>query len=300
MPETSARLWRLQERAAPYLFVLPFVLLFVVFLLYPLTRSFTISFYKTAGPRHQKFVGVGNYWFLIRHDPVFWLAVANTLAYTIAFLAVQIPASLGLAILLNDPRIRFRNVFRFAMFSSHLVGQVFVAVIFYALFRDSGLVNNAISKLAFHKVVIQWLTTPAWVLPAVLIAGWWLSIGYGMVYFLAALQAVDRELYDAAAVDGASPWGRFCHVTLPGIRPVLAYVVLVGTIGAFQLFELPYVLLQGPGPGYRGLTIVMYLFSAGFDTGDLGYAAAIGWLLVLILLVIALAQIRLNKGVTES
>jgi ABC-type sugar transport system permease subunit len=180
-------------------------------------------------------------------------------------------------------------LFRFTFFSSYLVGQVFVAVVFFQLFSSDGLINKIL------HTDVPWLTKPSLTLPSVLIADLWLTAGYGMIYFLAALQTVDQDLYEAAHIDGAGAWQSFIHITLPGIRPVLIFVILVGTIGGFQLFELPYVLLQGPGPSYRGLTIVMYLFIAGFNNGDLGYAAAIGWILVGILLLATLAQLRLFR-----
>jgi ABC-type sugar transport system permease subunit len=291
-PQSQSRdsWWKLQRQAAPYLFLSPFVLLFCVFLLYPLVRSLILSLYKTAGPRTQIFVGLGNYRYLLFHDIAFGLTILNTAAFTIAFLLLQIPASLALALILNSRSIRFRNVFRFSFFSSYLVGQVFVAVLFSQLFSDKGLLNQLLGFI--HLGPIPWLSSPSLVMVSVLIADLWLAIGYGMVYFLAALQAVDQDLYEAAAVDGAGRWSTFRNVTLPGIAPVLIYVILVGAIGGFQLFELPYVLLQGPGPGGRGTTIVMYLYFMGFESGDLGYASAIGWVLVLILLLISAAQIR--------
>jgi ABC-type sugar transport system permease subunit len=289
----SRRGWsRIQSRAAPYLFVLPFVVIFLVFQLYPLGRSLYLSFHKTVGPRHMVFVGWRNYRFLLGHDVLFGLAVVNTAVYTIAFVGLQVPLSLGLAMLLNSRRVVAKSVFRFSFFSSYLVGQVFVGVIFYQLFSPDGLVNQALSMVMMRRVVVPWLTSPAMVMPSILIASLWLTTGYGMVYFLAALQAVDRSLYESAAVDGAGRWARFFHVTLPGIRPVMMYMILIGVIGGFQLFELPFVLLQGPGPGGRGLTIVMYLFIVGFNSGDLGYASAIGWVLVAILLLISLTRFR--------
>lgn len=280
------RWWKLQARAAPYLFVSPFVIIFSVFQLYPLGRSLYLSFHKTAGARHSVFVGWANYRFLLGHDLLFGLATANTLLYTVAFLMLQVPASLGLAVLLNSRHVRFRNLFRFSFFSSYLVGQVFVGVIFYQLFSPDGLVNRLLG------VRIPWLTSPAMVMPSILIASLWLATGYGMVYFLASLQAIDHSLYEAAEMDGAGSWAKFFHVTLPGIRPMLVYMVLVGAIGGFQLFELPFVLLQGAGPGGRGMTIVMYLFITGFGSGDLGYASAIGWTLVAILIVISLVRFQ--------
>jgi ABC-type sugar transport system permease subunit len=121
-----------------------------------------------------------------------------------------------------------------------------------------------------------------------------------MIYFLAALQCVDRELYEAAEVDGAGKWSQFWNVTLPGIRPVLLFLIFVGTVGAFQLFELPYVLFNGPGPGNSALTIVMYLFNTGFDVGDIGYASAIGWMLALMIAGIAILQLRVTRAAKED
>ena len=123
-----------------------------------------------------------------------------------------------------------------------------------------------------------------------------------MIYFLAALQAVDRDLYEAAMVDGANAWQQFWNVTMPSIKPVAVFVLVTSTIGSFQLFELPYILLNGGGPNNAGMTVVMYLYQNGFVTGDLGYASAVGWTLALAVLVIALVQVRLTgtwKG-TES
>jgi ABC-type sugar transport system permease subunit len=295
-PMRRERLWQLQRRAAPYLFVSPFVLLFCCFMLYPLGRSVVLSFYKAAGPRQMRFVGFDNFRFIIR-DRVFWAAVANTTYFALLFLSLQLPLSLGLAIMLNSPRLRFRNFFRFAFFSSHLVGGVFVGVIFSMLLAERhGLVNRIIGALfPFIGTEINWFGKPALAMPAVVIAALWISIGYAMIYFLAALQAVDRELYEAAEVDGAGRWAQFRHITLPGIKPVLIFMLLVGTIGAFQLFELPYVLFYGVSTNYA-ITIVIYLFQVGFEAGDIGYASAIGWMLVLIILVVSLIQLKVTRA----
>lgn len=296
----SLSLWNLQAKASAYLFVLPFVVLFVIFMLYPLERSVVLSFYKSAGPRKNIFIGISNYTFLLG-DWLFWRAVFNTLLYTVLFLALEVPASLALALLLNHKAVRFRNFLRFAFFSSHLVGGVFVAVLFALLLAPrQGLVNRMIGAiLPWVGTEIEWQTKPSLAIPAIVLASLWLSVGYAMIYFLAALQAVDPELYEAAEMDGAGGWGRFWHVTVPGIRPVLIFVLLVGTIGAFQLFELPYVFFNGPGPAFAGLTIVMYLYQTGFEAGDIGYAAAIGWVLVLLIFVIAMAQLKVTRAMQE-
>ena len=166
------------------------------------------------------------------------------------------------------------------------------------LFSRSALVRGRGKKEPCSGTIS--LGDPVWGRLAVVIATLWLTVGWGMVFFLAALQGVDRPLYDAAAVDGAGRWARFRHVTLPGIRPVLGFLVVTGTAGAFQLFELPYVLFlptgSPAGPGYAGMTVVMYLYQQGFDAGDIGAACAIGWFLMLMVSGVALIQIRVTRA----
>lgn len=288
------KLWALQSRYAPYFFVSPFIALFSVFMVYPLCRSLVLSLYKAASPRSMKFVGLDNYRFLLR-DWAFRGAVINTFYFAIVFMSLQIPLSLALAVALNSRRVYGRMFLRFAFFSSHLVGNVFVAIIFSMMLTPRhGLINKAIGAVfPFIGTETQWTAKPLLAMPAIVMASLWLSVGYGMIYFLAALQGVDRELYDAAEMDGAGRWDRFRHVTLPGLKPVLRFLVLVGLIGAFQLFELPFVLFgQTAGPAGYGSTIVMYLYFMGFDAGDAGFASAVGWVLVLIILLISLLQLR--------
>jgi len=283
---SSVTLAGVNRRGWPYLFLAPFLAVFAAFHLYPLARSLALGFCATPRPGRTVFVGLANYRYLVR-DLTFWLAVANTSAYVVAFLAVQVPLSLGLALALNDRRVRARNGLRFAFFSTSLVGPVFVAVGFARLLDPRR-----------GPVAIPWLSDPLLARAAVLLAWLWLSVGFGMVYLLAALQAVEPALRDAAAVDGAGAVDRFRHVTLPAIRPVLSFLVLAGCVSGFQLFELPYVLLQGPGPGLAGLTVVEYLYAVGFGQGNLGYASAVGWALVGITLVAAAPQWRAGRDAT--
>lgn len=299
------RLWALQQKLAPYLFVSPFLVLFCGFMLYPLARSIVLSLHKASGPTRIRFIGLENYQFLL-FDQLFWLAVGNTLYFAFMFLLLQIPMSLGLALLMNNPRLRFRNFFRFAFFSAHLVGNVFVAIIFRLLLTERhGLVNRAIGAVfPFIGAETKWLARPELMMPSVVIAALWLSIGYGMVYFLAALQSVDQELYEAAEVDGAGMWSRFWNVTLPGIRPVLLFMIFIGTISALQLFELPYILSaeinEGAGPNNSALTIVMYLYNMGFSVGDIGYASAVGWALVVLIFGVSLLQLKVTRATAED
>jgi ABC-type sugar transport system permease subunit len=288
------RIFSWQYRYAPYLFVSPFLLLFGLFGLYPLIKSLILSFYISEGPKSLVFVGLDNFRFLLT-DPDFHTAVRNTAVFALFSVFLQLPMSLGLALLLNQPWLKAREWFRLAFFSPHLVGQVFVAVLFSVLFIPQfGLLNRALHALVGLALDTKWLADPRLVMPALVLTSLWMYVGFNMIYFLAALQAVDRDLYAAALVDGANGWQQFWHVTLPGIKPVAVFVVIMSTIGSFQLFELPFVMLNGPGPNKAGLTVVMYLYNMGFVTGDLGYASAIGWTLALGVLAISLIQIRVS------
>ena len=291
----SSLSFRLQHRYAPYIFVAPFVILFLVFTLYPLIKSVLLSFYITNGPKSQVFVGLDNFRFLWS-DPAFHKAVSNTTFYAVCSVFLQLPLSLGLALLLNNQLVKGRDFFRFSFFSPHLVGQVFVAVLFSVIFVPKfGLLNRVLHALFGTAIDTKWLGSPELVMPALVLTSLWMYVGFNMIYFLAALQSVDKELYEAAQVDGAGRIKQFLHVTVPGIRSVAVFVTVLSTIGSFQLFELPYVMLNNTaGPDNAGLTVVMYLFQNGFVAGDLGYASAICWTLTMGVLVISLIQMRLT------
>ena len=284
-----------QQRYAPYLFVSPFLLLFALFSGWPIFKSLMLSLYATNGPKSAVFVGLANFRFLLS-DKDFHTAVWNTAVFAFFSVFLQLPLSLGLALLLTQRWIRGRELLRLAFFSPNLLGQVFVAVLFSVLFIPQyGLLNQLLHSLAGVALDTKWLTNPALVMPALVLTSLWMYVGFNMIYFLAALQAVDRELYEAATVDGAGGWQQFVAVTLPGIRPVATFVLITSTIGSFQLFELPYIMLNNSsGPNKAGLTIVMYLYNTGFVTGDLGYASTVGWTLALGVLVISLFQARLT------
>ena len=297
-PTTTKKSWfELQHKTAPYLFIAPFLLTFLLFGCYPILKSLQLSLYATNGPKSHVFVGLSNYRFLIS-DADFSTAVWNTLVYAFWSVFFQLPLALGLALLLIQKWIRGRAALRLAFFSPNLMGQAFVAVLFGILYVPQyGLVNRALNPLFPHLIPLdtKWLQNPSLVMPALVLASLWMYVGFNMIYFLAALQSVDQELYEAARVDGANAWHQFKAVTLPGIKPVSVFVLITATIGSFQLYELPYLMLNNSaGPKNAGLTIVMYLFQNGFVTGDLGLASAIGWSLALGVLVISLGQLRLT------
>jgi ABC-type sugar transport system permease subunit len=285
----------LQRRMAPYIFVSPFVILFAVFGVWPILHSLVLSFYHTVTPSDQNFVGLRNFRLMFA-DPDFHTAVWNTIVYTLFSVFFQLPLALFLAILLNSKWLAGRGFFRLAFFSPNLMGQVFVGLLFQVLFVSQyGLVTKAFHFLFHTPLDIKWLGDPVYVMPALVMTSLWMYVGFNMIYFLAALQAVDKELYDAATVDGANPWQTFLAVTLPGIKPVAIFVLVTATIGSFQLFELPWIMLNNAsGPDNSGLTIVMYLYQWGFIHGNLGYASAVGWTLAVGVLIISLIQMRIT------
>ena len=288
-------IFRYQRKMAPYLFVSPFLILFFLFGLYPLVKSFILSFYVTNGPKSQIFVGLENFRYLWS-DPDFHKALKNTCIYAFFSVFLQLPISLALALALNSRFVKVRNFFRLSFFSPNLVGQVFVAVLFSVIFLpEFGLLNRALHLLVGLPKDIKWLQNPELVMPALVMTSLWMYVGFNMIYFLAALQNVEKQLMEAAHVDGANAIQRFFHVTLPAIKPVAVFVLVLATIGSFQLFELPFVLLQQtPGPDSAGLTVVMYLYINGFDAGDLGYASTVGWSLALMILLVSLMQLRIT------
>lgn len=289
-------LYRLQAKYAAYLFVLPFLVIFSVFGLYPMIRSLILAMYISSGPSSQVFVGLDNFKYLLS-DPDFWLAVKNTAIFAFFSVFLQLPISLGLALLVNRSDLKGRNFWRFAFFSPHLMGLVFAAVLFTLILAPRfGLLNVTLDMIVpGFDLETRWLGNSNLVMPALILTSLWLYVGFNMIYFLAALQSVDKSLYEAARVDGANRWQQFLHVTIPGIKPVMIFVIVLSTIGSFQLFELPFLLLgNGPGPDQAGLTVVMYLYQNGFEIGDLGYASAIGWMLVVGVLAIAVVQIFLS------
>ena len=291
--------WKRRGRAAPYLFLLPYFLATAVFFLYPLGYAFVLAFYQTSGPAARAYVGLENFQFVLT-DADFHKALWNTFVFTLCSIAIQLPLSLTLAMLLNARNDRTKNFFRLAIFAPNLVGQVFVGVLFTMLFTPRyGLFNRMLHALVGWGLEQRWLSDPTLVMPAIVIASLWMYVGFNMIYFLAALQNVDQSLVEAARIDGAGPGSLFMHVTLPAIAPVATFVVVTSTIGSFQLFELPYTLLQnyggGFGPANSGMTVVGYLYRNAMDNGDLGLAATVGWVLTALILTVSLVQIKVSS-----
>jgi len=284
-------------RAAPYVFLAPFVLIFATFTLYPLAASVVLSFRQTVGTTVDRYVGWGNFGDLLR-DPVFWGSMGRTAYFAAGSLLVQLPVAFGLALLVSQKRLWGRAFFRTVFFLPILIGGVFVGVSFIRIFGlQDGALNRYLGWVGIAAV--DWLRDPKVVLDTLVLTGVWMFAGFNMVYFLAGLQAIPTELYEAATIDGANAWQRFRAITMPGIRPIAAFLVTASMIGSFGLFDLPWVLMTRGGPGRASTTVMIYLYERGFLAGDLGYAAAMGWLVVLFLLIASLVQLKVSRAWAE-
>jgi ABC-type sugar transport system permease subunit len=287
---------------APYLFLAPYVVLAAVFFVVPFVNAMVFAFYETNGPRSRVFVGLENFRFLL-HDPMFYRAFRNTTVFACASVFLQLPLSMALALLLNSDKGKLRGVLRLVLFSPNLVGQLFVGILFSVLFTPRyGLINRTFQALFNRGLEEQWLSNPSLVMPAIILTSLWLWVGFNMVYFLAALQSVDRSLEEAARIDGANAWQVFRHVTLPSMRHVVVFVLVTCVMGSYQLFELPLALLSstdGRGPDDAGLTLITYLNESAFRYGDLGLGSAVGWVVALVIFGVSIVQIRVSRIVED-
>ncbi|MEU3572873.1 sugar ABC transporter permease [Kitasatospora sp. NPDC036755] len=284
-----ARRARRRRAAVPYLLLAPALLAFGVFKAYPIVDSLLLSFTTGSGAATRD-AGLANYRRLL-DDPLFWTALRNTGE----ILVIQVPLMLGLALLmavgLNSALVRWRTVWRLGVFMPSVTGLVATGVMFaYLLKADDGAINWVLNALGLPSV--DWLGQPVWARMAVVVVLTWHYTGYNAVIYLAGLQSIPRELYEAAMVDGAGPVRRFTSITVPALRPVLLFTVVLSTIGTLQLFDEPYV-LTGGGPDNATLTVSMYLYQNGFRFFDFGYASAIAYALTLIVSVLGALQMRL-------
>ncbi|GAA3465872.1 carbohydrate ABC transporter permease [Nonomuraea roseola] len=292
-PRERARTRRsyVTRRNIPYLLIMPALLGFLVFKAYPILAAMYISLTTGAGGA-RSFVGLDNYVRLV-NDPLFWTSLWNTGLILVVQVPIMLLFALLLALGLNSPLVRLRGLWRLGVFMPSLTGLVAYGVMFSVILRkDAGLLNWLLGF--FGVTPIDWLGSPFWARISIVIALTWHYTGYNAVIYLAGLQSIPKELYEAAMVDGAGAARRFWSITVPQLRPILALTVVLSTIGTLQLFDEPFV-LTGGGPDNSTLTISLYLYQNGFRYFDFGYAAAIAYALTLIVAVFGIAQMRLQK-----
>jgi multiple sugar transport system permease protein len=281
---------------AGYLFLAPGFLLFALVILYPIARALQISLHEWAivPGVASEYVGLANYSRAL-DDPLFWRALVNTGVYMAATVPAQIVLGLIVAVLL-DARMPARTFFRTIFYIPVITSWVVVSLLFRYLFlTDGGLVNWTLTDgIHVTSENVSWLGGRWTALAAISILGIWKGIGWSMVIFLAALQAVPRELHEASAVDGASAWQRFRAVSLPAIRPVVAFVTILLVIGGFNVFTSVF-LITGGGPGDETQVLLTYMYRQAFTFLDFGYASSISFILTAIVFALSLAQLRLFR-----
>ncbi len=287
----------MRHSLAAWAFAGPGVAIIAVFFVLPVAAAFAVSLtdfdiYALADLKNLRFVGLRNYIELVQ-APLFWRALANTLYFVAIGGPLSIAASLGAALLLNTQAARFKAFFRTALFAPVITTLVAVAVIWrYLLHTRYGMVNFSLTSLGFPQV--DWLGDPHFSMPAIILFATWKNFGYNMIILLAGLQAIPKELYEAARIDGAGNFRQFAHVTLPGLAPTLFLVGILTMAGYFQLFAEPYVMTQG-GPVQSTLSVLYLMYEQAFKWWSLGSASAIAFILFLFMLAVASLQLLVTR-----
>ncbi|MFZ5825189.1 MAG: carbohydrate ABC transporter permease [Bacillota bacterium] len=283
---TWRRFWA--DSSLAYVYLLPTLLVLGTFNIYPVIRAFIISLYDWR-LRTQEFIGFANYKELVA-DPLFWKAVKNTMIFVIGTVPIEIVLALGVALLLNRP-LRGRALYRLAFFVPYVTTVVAIAMVWLWIYHDQwGLLNYILGWFGISPQ--QWLLDPKWTMMTIIIMSIWKSLGYTVVIFLAGLQNMDRELYNAAKVDGANDRQVFWHVTWPLLTPTTFFVSITSIIGAFKVFTEIFVLYGGkPGPMRVATTIVFYIYEKAWDDYRMGYASAAAWALFFMVLAVTIFQL---------
>ncbi|MFA6541747.1 MAG: sugar ABC transporter permease [Bacteroidota bacterium] len=268
-------------------------LFFVVPVLSALIMSFTdFDIYALGNLDVVRFMGFKNY-SRIFETPLFWTALKNTMYFVIIGGPLSVAASLGTALMLNSKLAKFKSFFRTVYFLPVVTSLIAVAVVWRYLYHPAhGLLNYALSW--FGVAPIDWLGNPDLAMPAIIIMAVWKNFGYNMLIFIAGLQNIPDDLYEAAHMDGASTWSQFKDITLPMLTPTTVFVVMITIIGYFQLFAEPYVMTQG-GPLNATMSIVLLMYEQGFRWWNMGFAAAIAFVLFAVILIFSLIQMAIQR-----
>lgn len=273
----------------PYLFIAPAVILFSIFMLYPIISSFILSFQTSTGGE-MAFNGLDNYKRLFS-DAIFLTALKNTFIILIIQVPVMMILALVVATLLNSALLKLKGLFRVAFFLPAVTSLVAYSIIFSIMLMNDGLINQILAAVGLDA--IPWLSNPFWAKVSLIIAMTWRWVGYNMVIYLAGLQNIPEELYEAASMDGASKIRQFFSITIPQLKPVILFTVVLSTIGTLQLFDEPYTLTKG-GPSDSTLTIGMYLYQTGFRYFDFGYASTIAYVIVVLIAILTAIQFKVT------
>jgi putative chitobiose transport system permease protein len=278
----------------PYLFLLPALIILGIAVFYPAFQAFSLSFtqYDLDLTQAPQWVGLKNFQRLAQ-DQVFWQTLTNSFCYLIGVVPVLVMAPLALAILVNQ-KLRGMAFFRMAYYTPVIISMVVAGIAWKALYANDGILNQLLKIIGFSEG-IPWLTSPQLALWSVMVVTIWKGLGYYMVIYLAGLQGIPAELYEAAAIDGSDGWQKHWDITLPLMRPYLLLVAVISSISAMKVFEEVYIMTQG-GPLNHSKTVVYYVYERAFQDLEINYASAIGLVLFIFILILSLINLRISRN----
>ena len=273
------------------------VVLVLVFNIYPIINSLILSTMTGKGVV-MRFNGLGNIRRLFT-DTVFQTALKNTFTFFIIQVPIMILLSLIIASMLNEPKLKFKSLFRTAIFLPCATSLVAYSILFRSMFSFDGIINKFLLSIHLIADPIPWLLDPFWAKVTIILAITWRWTGYNMIFYLAGLQNIDPSIYEAARIDGASKFKQFTKITIPMLKPVILFTTIMSTIGTLQLFD-EVVNLTGGGPGNSTLTLSQYIYNLSFVfTPNYGYAATISYVIVIIVAVLAIIQFKIGGSKDE-
>lgn len=281
------------KKTAPYVFVLPFIISFCLFWVYPLFSTIKMSF-QSIIPGRVEWIGFDNYTKLLK-DSVFHVALRNSFIYTILTLLLLIPFPMLFACLMDSNLVKARGIWKTFLYLPALTSVVVAGTLFRLMFseRETAQMNQLLNLLGMEPV--KWLKNAPTAMFALVLLACWRWTGVNMIYFGAGLKSIDNSLYESASIDGATAWQKFCYITLPLLKPTTIYVLTISIYGGLAMFTESFMLWNGTAsPNNVGLTIVGYLYRRGIERNQLGYASAVGLVLFMIALVINVAQLIIN------
>ncbi|MHB1051173.1 MAG: carbohydrate ABC transporter permease [Bacteroidota bacterium] len=286
---------------AAWLFLSPAMTAIGIFFVIPVLAAFALSFtdfdiYALGNLNYVRFVGVENY-IRIFDMPLFWSALRNTFYFVLVGGPLSVAVSLGAALMLNSKLAKWKSFYRTVYFLPVISSLIAVSIVWRYLYHPAhGLLNYVLSLAGIAP--IDWLGDPDIAMPAIIIMAVWKNFGYNMLIFIAGLQNISEDLYEAAHIDGAGWWVQFKSITLPMLKPTSVFVVMITVIGYFQLFAEPYVMTQG-GPLNSTMSIVLLMYEQGFRWWNMGFAAAIAFILFLIIMVFTVIQLLLQRSMRK-
>lgn len=283
---------------AAYFFLAPALSAIFIFFFIPVISAFVISFtdfdiYALGDFSTVRFIGFNNYIKLF-DDPLFYTALKNTFYFVIMAGPLSIAVSLGAALLLNSKLVKYKSIFSLSYFIPVVTTLVAVAIVWRFIYHPKfGIINYILSLIGIAP--IDWLGEPSTAMPAIVLMSVWKNFGYNMIIFIAGLQNIPEDLYEAASIEGASGWQKFKSITLPMLAPTTIFISIITMIGYFQLFAEPYIMTQG-GPLNSTLSIVQFMYQEGFRWWNMGYSASIAFVLFFIIMLGTIVQLKIQKS----